>query len=184
MGRVPLTEKAKEPLLDDLVQAAKDGDEHALSLLIERSQTRLHRFCLYLTGDLRLAEDLCQDAYVKVLEKLKSLRKAGDFQAWLYRTAKNLYIDRWRRAKRHEPLPLDSVQESLGTQAEPMPDLVLEIRGALASLDPEDQALLLLIDQQGHSYKEAAEILGLSEAAVTSRIHRVRRAFLEAYEKA
>ena len=184
MGRIPLTEKTNEPLLDDLVQAAKDGDEEALSLLIERSQTRLYRFCLYLTGNPSLSEDLCQDTYVKVLEKLKSLRKAGDFQGWLYRTAKNLYIDQWRRAKRHEPLPLDSVEEHRGTPAERMPDLVLEIRAALASLDLENQVLLLLIDQQGHSYKEAAEILGLSEAAVTSRIHRVRRAFLEAYEKA
>jgi len=65
-----------------------------------------------------------------------------------------------------------------------MPDLVLEIRAALATLDLENRVLLLLIDQQGHSYKEAAEILGLSEAAVTSRIHRVRRALMEAYEKA
>ena len=184
MGRIPLREKTKEPLLDDLVQAAKDGDQDALSLLIERSQTRLYRFCLYLTGDPRLSEDLCQDTYVKVLEKLKSLRKAGDFQGWLYRTAKNLYIDQWRRAKRHEPVPLDSVEERQGPRAEGMPDLVLEIRAAMASLDLKDQVLLLLIDQQGHSYKEAAGILGLSEAAVTSRIHRVRRAFLEAYEKA
>ena len=65
-----------------------------------------------------------------------------------------------------------------------MPDLVLEIRAALATLDLENRVLLLLIDQQGHSYKEAAEILGLSESAVTSRIHRVRRALMEAYEKA
>jgi len=184
MGRIPLTEKTKEPLLDDLVQAAKDGDQDALSLLIERSQTRLYRFCLYLTGDPRLSEDLCQDTYVKVLEKLKSLRKAGDFQGWLYRTAKNLYIDQWRRAKRHEPVPLDSVEERRGRPAERMPELVLEIRAALTSLDLENQVLLLLIDQQGHSYEEAARILGLSKAAVTSRIHRARRAFLEVYKKA
>jgi RNA polymerase sigma-70 factor (ECF subfamily) len=183
MGRSSLTEKTKEPILNDLVQAAKDGDRKALSLVIERSQARLYRFCLYLTGDPRLSEDLCQDTFVKVLEKLKSLRKAGDFQGWLYRTAKNLYIDQWRRGKRHEPVPLDSVEERRGPPAEGMPDLVLEIRAAMASLDLEDQVLLLLIDQQGHSYKEAAGVLGISEAAVTSRIYRVRRAFLEAYEK-
>jgi len=176
-------QKTERPLLDDLVRAAKDGDENALSLLIERSQTRLYRFCLYLTGDPRLSEDLCQDTYVKVLEKLKSLRRAGDFHGWLYRTAKNLYIDQWRRARRHEPLPLDSLEEHRDPPSERMPDLVLEIRAALACLDLENQLLLLLIDQQGHSYKEAAEILGLSEAAVTSRIHRVRKAFLEAYKK-
>jgi RNA polymerase sigma-70 factor (ECF subfamily) len=184
VGRVSLRDKKKEPLLEDLVEAAKRGDEDALSLLIERSQTPLYRFCLYLTGDPRLSEDLCQDTYLRVLEKLKSLRKAGDFRGWLYRTAKNLYIDQWRRAKRFDPLPLESVDECRGTPAERLPNLVLEIRAALASLEPEHQVLLLLIDQQGHSYKEAAEILGLSEAAVTSRIHRVRRAFLEAYRKA
>jgi len=184
MGSIPLKENGSEPSLADLVQAAKSGDRGALSLLIERSQTRLYRFCLYLTGDPRLSEDLCQDTFVRVLEKLKGLRKAGDFQGWLYRTAKNLYIDRWRRAKRHQPVPLDSVEDRRAAPAERVPDLALEIHAALASLDLESQVLLLLIDQQGHSYKEAAGILGLSEAAVTSRIHRVRRAFLEAYGKA
>jgi len=184
MGRIPLTDNPKEPLPNDLVQAAKDGDQDALSLLIERSQTGLYRFCLYLTGDPRLSEDLCQDTYVKVLQKLKSLRKAGDFRAWLYRTAKNLYIDQWRRAKRHEPVPLDSVEERRGAPAQRVPELVLEIRAALTSLDLENQVLLLLIDQQGYSYEEAAGILGLSKAAVTSRIHRARKAFLEAYMKA
>jgi RNA polymerase sigma-70 factor (ECF subfamily) len=184
MGCIPLTGETKEPLPNDLVQAAKDGDQDALSLLIERSQTGLYRFCLYLTGDPRLSEDLCQDTYVKVLQKLKSLRKASDFRGWLYRTAKNLYIDQWRRAKRHEPIPLDSAEERHGTRVERMPELVLEIRAALSSLDLENQVLLLLIDQQGHSYKEAARVLGISVAAVTSRIYRARRAFLEAYEKA
>jgi RNA polymerase sigma-70 factor (ECF subfamily) len=183
MGRIPLTDESGKPPLEDLVQAAKEGDEGALSLLIERSQGRLYRFCLYLTGDPRLSEDLCQDTFVKVLEKLTSLRKGGDFQGWLYRTAKNLYIDQWRRAKRHEPEPLDCVEERRDAP-ERMPELVLEIRSALACLDPENQVLLLLIDQVGHSYREAGEILGLSEAAVTSRIHRVRRAFLEAYKEA
>jgi RNA polymerase sigma-70 factor (ECF subfamily) len=174
---------AREPLPSDLVQAAMDGDQSALSLLIERTQPHLYRFCLYLTGDPRLSEDLCQDTYLKVLEKLKSLREPADFQGWLYRTAKNRYIDQWRRAKRREAAPLDQVRERQGAPAEPMPDLVLQIRSALACLDPESQVLLLLIDQQGCSYREACEILGISEAAVTSRIHRVRRSFWEAYEK-
>ena len=184
MGSIPLKENAGDLGLVDLVQAAKEGDREALSLLIERSQTPLYRFCLYLTGDPRLSEDLCQDTFVKVLEKLKGLKKAGNFQGWLYRTAKNLYIDRWRRAKRYEPVPLDSADDCRTTPAEGMSDLVLEIRAALVSLDLESRVLLLLIDQQGHSYRQAAGILGLSEGAVTSRIHRARKAFLEAYRKA
>ena len=172
-----------DPLPSDLIQAAKEGDQEALSLLIERSQPRLYRFCLYLTGDPRLSEDLCQDTYVKVIEKLKSLREPGDFRGWLCRTAKNLYIDQWRRTKKREAIPLDPIQEFHGAPAEPMPDLVLQIRDALACLDLESQVLLLRIDQQGHSYREASEILGISEAAVTSRIHRVRSTFWKAYEK-
>ena len=82
-----------------------------------------------------------------------------------------------------EVMTPDPVRERHGAPAEPMPDLVLQIRSALARLDPESQVLLLLIDQQGYSYKEASEILGITQAAVTSRIHRVRRAFWKAYEK-
>ena len=174
---------AGEPLPIDLIRAARDGDQKAVSLLIERSQPQLYRFCLYLTGDLGLSEDLCQDTYVKVIERLKSLRKAGDFRGWLYRTAKNLYIDQWRRAKKREVIPLDPVQEHLGAPAEPMPDLVLEIRSALSCLDLESQVLLLLIDQQGYSYREVSEILGIFQAAATSRIRGVRSTFWKNHEK-
>ena len=183
MGRPPVRKTAREPLPNDLVLAARDGDRSALSLLIERTQPHLYRFCLYLTGDPGLSDDLCQDTYVKVIEKLKSLREPGDFQGWLYRTARNLRIDHWRRAKKREVVPLDPVEESHGAAAQELPDLVLQIRSALSCLDLESQVLLLLIDQQGYSYKEASEILKISQAALTSRIHRVRRAFWEAYEK-
>ena len=86
--------------------------------------------------------------------------------------------------KRYEPVPFDSEDDRRATPAEGMSDQVLEIRAALAALDLESRVLLLLIDQQGHSYQEAAGILGLSEGAVTSRIHRARKAFLEVYGKA
>ena len=178
-----MAKTASEPLPNDVIQAAKEGDEKALSLLIERSQAQLYRFCLYLTGDPRLSEDLCQDTYVRVIEKLKGLREPGDFRGWLYRTAKNLYIDQWRRAKKREVVLLDPAQECQGAPAGPMPELVLQIRSALACLDLESQVLLLLIDQQGYSYEEASKILGISQAAVTSRIHRIRRTFWKAYEK-
>ena len=183
MGRLPMKKAARESVSNHLVQAARDGDQDALSLLIERSQPHLYRFCLYLTGDPRLSEDLCQDTYVKVIERLKSLREPGDFRGWLYRMAKNLYIDQWRRAKKREVVLLDPAQECQGAPAGPMPELVLQIRSALACLDLESQVLLLLIDQQGYSYEEASKILGISQAAVTSRIHRIRRTFWKAYEK-
>ncbi|MFH1264045.1 MAG: RNA polymerase sigma factor [Pseudomonadota bacterium] len=168
---------SSETPLEPLVERARKGDESALSELVDRYQGRLYRFCFYLSGNPTVAEDLCQDTFVRVFTSLGKLKDPAKFHSWLFQISKNLFWDRLRSSGKTETL----LEEP--SAASDSPEVHLQITRTLARMDPQDRLVLLLVDLQGHSYREAAEILEISVEAVTSRIYRARQLFVEAYDR-
>ena len=155
-----------------LVVAAQAGKEAAFGSLVRATQDDLFRFLMFLVGNRQLAQDIAQDAYIKAIENLASLREPGAFLGWLFRLAKNLYLDHVRSPKNAEAL---DVQELVDLAAEPdQAEAMLEIRDLLEPLTPEDRYGFLLVYLQGYSYAEAATLVGISENAMRSRLHRAR----------
>lgn len=163
-------------LSSQLVEAAKGGDRRAWKDLIEATQGRLYRFCLVLCGDPAQAEDLCQQVYLKVYTNLHKLQKNDSFMDWLFRSTRNLFIDELR-AKREQPV---EVTDDMMTGGEISPHL--EVHQVLSQFKTEDRLLLVLVDMEEHSYKDAGLILGISEDAVRSRVFRLRKEFLEKWQ--
>src|SRR4051812_44344219 len=85
--------KKSSPQFTELVKAAQGGDRDALSRLIEATQDDVYRFCIYLTGEKNLAQDLTQDVFIKVVSHLKNLKEPEQFKSWLFQVAKNLFLD-------------------------------------------------------------------------------------------
>lgn len=169
--------------LEEQVRRAQEGDERALAFLIEATQERLYRFFLYLSANPQLSADLTQDTFIKVLENLHTLREPAGFVSWLLKTGKNLFLDHVRSPRSQEHAELESAPESELAVSRDL-DLVVRIHRALERLEPEDRLVLLLVDLEEHSYAEAAKILGISENAVRSRLHRARQAFENEFEAA
>ncbi len=174
--------KSLKPLdLTSHVLDAQKGQESALSYLIENTQTELFRFTFYLTGNNQLAHDLCQDTYIKVLEKIRDLKEPERFKSWLFKMAKNLYLDNIKSSKNKGHTSLESALPDLTSNEDKQK--VLEIRQALSHLETDERIPLLLVDLEGHSYEEAAQIIGISEDALRSRLHRARQTFVEKFNK-
>ncbi|MBN8555535.1 MAG: RNA polymerase sigma factor [Deltaproteobacteria bacterium] len=161
-----------------LVLRAKAGDRSAFSELIDLYQTALFRFCFYLCRDQSRAEDLSQNTLIKAFEKIHKLQEAEKFRPWLFQIARHEFLDFVRSHKREEIRPIadDEVVQTPHEQD-------LEVREILAALDSDSQICLVLVDMEGYSYAEAAEIIGISEDALRSRLHRARKEFLDKYEK-
>lgn len=139
-------------------------------------QTPLYKFCLYLAHNEALAQDLCQEALIRMLEKLKTLDKPERFESWVFRIAKNLYLD-WRKSpKSSGHINIDDVDPGELRLEPEKQDQVLTLMKGLSQLETDDKAVIILVDIQGHSYQEAGEIMGLTESAVRSRLHRARQA--------
>jgi RNA polymerase sigma-70 factor, ECF subfamily len=164
-----------------LVLQAQRGDESAISDLIEMSQKDLFRFVFYLTGNNQLAHDMCQDTFIKVLENLPRLKEPERFKSWLFQMAKNLYLDHTKSSKNKGHVSIESALPDM-TSAEDK-QKVLEIRQALSHIETDERLPLLLVDLEGYSYTEAAKIIGVSEDALRSRLHRARQTFAEKYKK-
>jgi RNA polymerase sigma-70 factor, ECF subfamily len=165
----------------DLLRAHVEGDPHAFSTLVERHQDRLWAVALRVMGNPDDAADALQDAYVAAFRRAATFRGDSAVTTWLHRVVVNACLDRLRRAKVRatDPLP-DDLDRVGGLGAEPEHDVVEEqeqhdaILRALATLNPDQRAALVLVDMQGYAVEEAARVLGCAPGTVKSRCARGR----------
>ena len=174
----------------ELVQRAKQGDEESFAALVEQNQGRIYNLALRMTGNPDDALELSQEAFLNAWKGLGKFQGDSSFATWLYRLTSNVCIDFLRREKRRSALSmtisLDDEEEA--RQAE-LPDERFSphveaerrerqetLRAGLATLSAEHRRVLILRELEGLSYGEIAQVLGLEEGTVKSRIARARLA--------
>ncbi|WP_084100829.1 RNA polymerase sigma factor SigE [Demequina sp. NBRC 110051] len=155
--------------------------------IVEEHSGRVYRLAYHLTGNQHDAEDLTQDVFIRVFNSL-SQYKPGTFEGWLHRITTNLFLDRVRRKKRIRFDFMADDDASVATSdsfdrhersgqpedAFDMSHLGDDIIAALADLQPEYRAAVVLSDIEGLSYEEIAATLGIKMGTVRSRLSRAR----------
>ncbi len=145
---------------------------------------RLRRFAYSLTGNQDDADDLCQATTEKVLKNADKWNDNKQFDHWVFRIAKNLWIDQFRAKKvRGHNIDIDSITENLNELSHNEPETNLLLRQVLSKMEDltEDQRLLIgLIAIEGYSYKDAADILEIPVGTVMSRLSRARTVLVSA----
>lgn len=159
----------------------------------DRSQTQsksteeiyqsLYQYCLSLTGSKWDAEDLCQDACLKVMQQIPELSsKKAPFtlEGYLIRTARNAWIDTIRKEKRRREIREDfqaGHTETFVTTESMEESLLLEeaFRILLTEMNDWQRTIYLLCESYGYKAQEAAELLDSSEGAVKAALHRARQ---------
>jgi RNA polymerase sigma-70 factor (ECF subfamily) len=179
-----VTEKTP-PLTDErLVELALDGDEEAFGLLVRRYQRRLTAFLSQLVGDLELARELSQEAFVRAWSALARFDPKYRFSTWLFRIAHNLGIDQLRR-RRLKTVSLYRT-DAEGDEVEVvMPDagkdplghlenhaLASELREVIDELRPEYRELVLLRHFAGLSYQDIADFKEMPLGTVKNKLFR------------
>jgi RNA polymerase sigma-70 factor (ECF subfamily) len=184
----------------ELVKAAVAGDRNAAAELIERHAPAVYAVCLGLLADGDQAQDAAQDALLKAIEKLASLRDPSTFRSWIISIAHNLCRDFWKQTRRRQQL-LDEQMErgglevvaGIGAGSQPIPGMGtvscreseasgLDIQAALARLPEKYRIPLLLYYFDGLSSAKVAEALGISPTGAGARLCRARRALREILE--
>lgn len=164
------------------------SDMPSWSDLVAQHGDRVYRLAFRLSGNAHDAEDITQEAFIRVFRSLDKY-KPGTFEGWMHRIVTNLFLDLARRRARirFEALPEDA-ERVPGRERSPEQVLSEEsfdpvLQTALANLSPEFRAAVVLSDIEDLSYEEVGRILGVKMGTVRSRIHRGRaalRAELEA----
>jgi RNA polymerase sigma-70 factor (ECF subfamily) len=150
------------------IRTAAAGDHQAFEVLVRTYQEPVVRFLSHLLSDRALADDVAQETFLRCYQKLDHYSFEGRFSTWLLRVAHNAGIDAIRGRIRRERLIVPRVTESTD------PVLRAELVAALATLPMRLREPLLLVEVTGLRYREAAEVLGIPEGTVKSRVAHAR----------
>jgi RNA polymerase sigma-70 factor (ECF subfamily) len=174
-----------------LVAAAQRGDVEALTALVYGSYPHVQRFAHTLCATPQDAEDAAQEALIILYRKIGMLRASGALASWMFRIVRNECLRRTRAVLRlgpaDEPGPGTSGRSgaSGGTTRSAEEDVLLRLEAervaaAVAALPDDQRQVLVMRDIQGLPGRTVADRLGLSTAAMKSRLHRARSAVREA----
>lgn len=169
------------PLDDEAAVArARDGDEDAFRVLVERHGRSLFRLAYRMTGRTADAEDIVQEAFVRAFRQLDRFEARSNFGTWLYRVGFNCAIDYMRRRRDRESAePADALERLSPRAAGPAPDDLVfagevgsSVRAALADLTDLERAAFLMRHEQGCSIEEISDTLGVKVNAAKHSVFR------------
>ena len=180
--RVDVREWASSESDEVLVRRWQRGDLAAASITIQRHERLVYAAALHLVHNATLAEDICQDAFLRAHERIGSLREPARFAAWVRRISVRLAVDTLRRRQtdllsEEEPDPNPTPAE-----AAEISDAVDGLIARLTTLPLSQRAAVILRDVEDFSTVEAAQLLGISEAAFKMRLSRARATLRAQYD--
>ena len=175
-------------LTDDmLVTRYQEGDDKAFDELLARYQSKLYNYILFAVRNQELAEDICQETFVKAIVTIQQRRYSGDgrFGAWIMRIAHNLVIDSFRQDRNDNTISNDDSEVDLLNNADLCDDNVetqmvndqtlVDVRRLVDALPDNQREVVYMRYYQDLSFKEIAEITGVS---INTALGRMRYALL------
>lgn len=158
----------------DAIQRAQNGDPVAWGRLYELHRRRVYSLCLRQTGNVSDAEDLTQDIFIHVFDKLRSFRGEAEFTSWLHTLALNFVRLHWRRQRRDALFLVSPPGEGsslFASSGRPTQTRRLALVEALSSLTTARREAVFLHDIGGLTHNELARRIGISVIASKSRVH-------------
>jgi RNA polymerase sigma-70 factor, ECF subfamily len=164
----------------ELARKAAGGDLEAFEILYSRHFQHVYALCLRITANPTEAEDLKQDVFVRLFQKIGTFRGESTFSTWLYRFTVNQVLTHFRKLKVRPEEPFDEEPQRGSNRIPGSSDQIsvidrITIDCAVAQLAPGYRKVFRLHDVEGYEHKEVAQILGISEGASKAQLHRARR---------
>ena len=156
----------------ELIRRAQKGDRFAFELLAERHQAKLMTLAARMLGSHADAADAVQETLLRAWIALPRFRGEAQLSTWLYRIALNAVHDVRAKSRPASELP-ETLAEPRDRVAQA--ELSGDLQRALDTIDADFRAAVLLVDVLGTPYAEAADLLGVAEGTVKSRVFRGRR---------
>ncbi len=179
--------------LDNEATRLRSGDMEAVAQLVERYQHRLYRYLLRLVSRPSIAEDLFQQTWLRVMERIQYYDPRRSFEGWLFAVAHNLAIDHLRRRQPEsldEPLPSGETQSDLTRSVNPGAlELLLSkeragcVLDAISELPVAFREVVTLRFEEEMKLEEIATVLAMPMGTVKTRLHRALKALRLILEK-
>lgn len=172
----------------ELIELARRGDFGAFEALVVQTESKIYGHLLRMVGNEDDARDLLQESYLNAYRNMSSFKGESRFSTWLYRIATNQALMLLRkktpettnideiRIPSHEELKARNMSDWAINPKEAIlrKEVRLQVEAAIKKLPPSYKAVVLLRDIEEMSTAETARVLGVSEGAVKTRLHRAR----------
>lgn len=161
----------------DIILNCQKKEIGAFSQMYEFYKDRIYNLCLRMSGNYQEAEDLTQDVFLKVYQKIGEYRFSSSFSSWIYQIATNLCIDKARRAQKITFVNLKETEQDVSDSMEELlykKEMEVQLQKALTKLKPQYRIYIILRDKEGLTYSEIARILGVNLGTVKSKLNRAR----------
>lgn len=177
--------------LAQLIDASKQGDNEAMTKLINSYASSVHNLIYSIIRDHSIVEDLAQETFVRMFLSIQHYEFRAPFRSWLFRIAVNLCRDHLRKKKVRKIVTRFQVDEETGeeqifTDAEQDPSAAVDegeqirlVTDALAKLPESSRIVFVLREMKDLTYEEIAETLKWKIGTVKSRLFRARRELAE-----
>lgn len=182
---------------ETLINSCRTGNPQAFEALVARHEKTAFNLALRMTGSMEDAQDITQEAFIKVYTGLRQFRGDAAFSTWLFRIVSNMCLDELRKRRRRIALSIDEpIQQPDGEIGRQLPDLLADpqdavegndlkrlVQQAILRLSADHRLIVVLRDLQGFSYEEIAGMLECSLGTVKSRLSRARTALRRTLEE-
>ncbi len=166
---------SKQVPVDDVALAAQ-GDASAFERIYQAHLGRVYNLARRMAGP-DSADELAQDVFVRVWQKLATFRGESSFGTWLHRLAVNVIIERFRALSTARDRFLadgEAVLERLPGSSPSKVDARMDLEVAMKRLPPGARAVFVLHDVEGYRHEEIGQLLGVSAGTSKSQLHRAR----------
>ena len=167
-----------------LIQRVQQGDHAAFARLHRKEVGRVYAICLRMLADRVWAEEMVQDVFVRVWERIGSFRGDGPFEAWLRKLTVNAVLVALRSARRRNARVFTT--DDLSSYDQPgsiaTPGVRLDLEHAIARLPEKARLVFVLHDIEGYRHREIADMIGITVGTTKSQLHRARCLLREALE--
>lgn len=168
---------AANDLEPDIAARIAAGDQTAYSAFVKQRARYYYNVAYRVTLSREAAEDVVQNAFIKLWDKRRDIKADGNLTAWLYRVVVNLAIDDKRRLKFTEIH--ENYEGSDGAEEEEKRDITEKINKTLATLPPRQRAAVMMVYYDGIPQKEAADTMGINLKALESLLSRAKTVLKE-----
>jgi RNA polymerase sigma-70 factor (ECF subfamily) len=180
--------------LDGAMERYAGGDDAVFDELYRRGAPRVHGFILRLCGDPSLADDLTQEAFVRIHRARGSFEPGAAALPWFYAIARNAFVDHRRREQTRRAVSQSVSGDGAALEAEAAPgargdevlaatELLDVVKKTLETMTPLQREAFVLVRFEGLSIAEAAQVLGATETAVKVRAFRAYEAIRAALDR-
>jgi RNA polymerase sigma-70 factor (ECF subfamily) len=172
---------------EDLMVMYQKGEVRAFEVLLSRHRKPVFNFILRFVGDRETAEDLLQEAFMRVIKGAEAYKRQAKFTTWLYTIARNLCVDQTRRRKHRKHASLDAPMDARGDESGTLMDVIpgnemasdrqsvnkqlhAQMQRAIGALSDDQREVFLMREFLDMPFKQIADVVGVPENTVKSRM--------------